>query len=335
MASTADVLNRVLNFGEEQFFAADTAALSQREGTLLLTDFTGVAVNAPRVIPLGRRNTLPFVVALRSDGKRGWDVPLRDNAILVGVNLDDGAVRLANALETPKERANRGGREQEERGDPANLSSISAVVTAIDARQQLRIEWTSSTWSLALLNFDWASNIVSVSLQGDRRQAPAAARSVSPAPNPACGGAADALPCYLPSADPGAAVGGASFTLALVRGAAPRLEARGVFALRLRGRQIAPPGTVHVLAGGRRENVAAIVPMTLALVRLDSGKPLQFDWAVPVYGATAQVGARASGAFAIDALAGSNAKLTPGRYAAYLIFDETIVGPRPLEVPAN
>ncbi|HET8699333.1 MAG TPA: hypothetical protein VFO94_17740, partial [Gammaproteobacteria bacterium] len=110
MASTADVLNNVLNLGEEQFFSPTSAALSRREATLLDTDFTGVAINAPRVIPTGRRTTLPLFVALRSDGRRGWDVPLRDNAILVGVNLDDGSVRLANALETEKERSNRGGR---------------------------------------------------------------------------------------------------------------------------------------------------------------------------------------------------------------------------------
>jgi hypothetical protein len=334
MASTADVLNSVLNLGEEQFFATDSSALSRREATLLDTDFTGVAINAPRVIPIARRATLPLFVALRSDGRRGWDVPLRDNAVLVGVNIDDGSVRLANALETEKERSNRGGRAPRARGEPANLAAVSAVVTTLDAREQLGIEWTTSTWSLALLHFDWPSNLVSVSLQGDRRQVPAAAPSVSPAPNPACGSSADALPCYS-VAELGSAAGGASFALALVPGAAPRLEARGSFALRLRARQVARPGIVHSFAGGRRENVAAIVPITLALVGLDSGEPIQFDWAVPIYGPPAQVGARVAGAFAIDALAGGNVELPPGRYAAYLIFDETIVGPRPLEVPAN
>ena len=337
MASTSDILSSVLDFSEDQFFAADRSVLGPREARLLDQDFTGIVVNAPRKIATSRRATLPLVLASRSSGERDWEVPVRENCILVGVNLDDGTVRMADPLATEKERTNRGGRETPPRGEkPTGLASEGAQLTALEARKPLRIEWNTAKWALAMLNFDWRSNVVIVDLDGDRMPAVSPVRSASPPPNPACGGPTKALPCYLPvPGTPPAPPSGAAFTLEL-GDEQKRLEVRGAFAVTLRDRHVAPRGVVHELDGGRREDVAAVVPMTLAVLGLDWHEPLRFDWAVPVYGPVARAGSTARGNFAIDAFAGSTpTPLAPGKYVAYLIVDDNIAGPQTLTVPGR
>ena len=90
---------------------------------------------------------------------------------------------------------------------------------------------------------------------------------------------------------------------------------------------------MHEFQDGHQERVAAVVPVTLAVVGLDWDKPLQCDWAVPVYGEPLEAGMPGRGYFAVDAFASdSSLELDPGKYACYLIVDGRIYDPKILQV---
>jgi hypothetical protein len=91
---------------------------------------------------------------------------------------------------------------------------------------------------------------------------------------------------------------------------------------------------VHEYDGGRREKVAAVVPVTFAILALNWELPLRFDWAVPVYGDKLNPGMPARACFAIDALATANPpSLAPGNYLCYVIAGGQIFGPQSLKIP--
>jgi len=80
--------------------------------------------------------------------------------------------------------------------------------------------------------------------------------------------------------------------------------------------------------------VAAVLPVTLAVLALDWDLPLRFDWAVPVYGEELKVGLLARGCFAVDALASGDVwAFDPGKYVCYMIMDGRTFGPQSLQVP--
>jgi hypothetical protein len=190
-----------------------------------------------------------------------------------------------------------------------------------------------------VINYDWPSNTVVVELKGDQPMQPASARAVSPPPNPEADSdpkASDlALPSYLPMAKtPQVPERGLSFTIEhrVVQGK-PQLFAFGAFVVPVRDFELPVEKVGHQLQEGRQGRVAAVIPATLAVLALDWGEPVRFDWAIPVYGDVLKPGAPARGCFAIDALAtGNTHSLDPGKYVCYIVMDGRIFGPRPLLV---
>ena len=102
---------------------------------------------------------------------------------------------------------------------------------------------------------------------------------------------------------------------------------------KVRGFHLPGNQVVHQFLDGRREKVAAVVPVTLAVLGLDWDVPLRFDWAVPVYGDPLEAGMPARGSFAIDALGTGNTRsLGPGKHVCYIVMDGRIIGPIDLPV---
>jgi len=307
MASTAEIVASILDLTEKEFFSADRSVFAPRESRLLDMDFWGVAVNAPRQIWTDHHDKLPLIMATRFSGERGWEVRLRDNCILVGTNLQDGSVHFANALVTEK-------------------------LTELDARGRLHIRWNTGIWSLGVIYYDWSSNTVVVDLKGDEEVKPRLARSVRPEPNPL---GVPALPCYLPMPQtPQPPDSGISFRVEFrVEQGQQKLNVFGAFALPVRELHLPQQKVVHQFKDGRKENVAAVVPVTLAVLALDWDLPLRFDWAVPVYGEELKVGLLARGCFAFDALPELDDKLPNGKYVAYVIIEGEVYGPVRFEIP--
>ena len=344
MASTAEVIARILNLTENEFFKADRSVLAPRESWLLDMDFSGVALNAPRQVMTGLHDKLPVIMATRFSGERDWEVRLVDNCTLVGTNLQNGSVRFANALISEKELRTRGGRQRVPKGPkPPGLAVAAAQLTELDARSQLHIKWDTGTWALSVIYYDWPSNTVVAELKGNEAPQRSSAHSVHPPPNPACTGlgggsqkGAEALPCYLPMPKtPRFPESGVSFTAEFrVEQGRQSLNIFGAFSVPVRDYHVSDQKVVHQFQDGRRESVAAVIPVTMAVLALDWAVPLQFDWAVPIYGEQLKVGMSARGCFAIDALAtGSMRPLSSGKYVCYIVMDGRIFGPQSLLIP--
>jgi len=341
MDSKEEIMARILNLSEDEFFCADQSVFAPRESRLLDVDFSGVAVNAPRQIPTARRDKLPLIMATRSSGERDWDVRLEDNLILVGTNLQDGTVHFANALLTEKELQSRGGRQKVPKGPrPPGLALAAAQLTELDARGRLHIKWNTATWALGVIYYDWCSNTVVVELKGDEPPQPSPAPSVHPPPNPNAGATEKwffgllrrekhIFPSYLPdSKTPKLSSSGLSFAVNTKPKGGAKLAVRGVFSTTAKARHVPESVTTHRFANGQERTVGAVVPLTLAIVGLDCQVPVRFDLAVPVYSnQKIQPGAPLRGYFAVDALSNEGRALAPGKYVAYVVMEGAIYGP--------
>ncbi len=342
MTSTREIVEKVLNFGDKEFFAADASVLSPREAQLLELDFSGVAANAPRRIVISDHGKLPLIMALRCSGERDWDVDLTDNCMLVATNLLDGTVRVTNALLTEKDLTSRGGRIRAEKGPkPAGLAEVSSQLTEIDVRRRLNLEWKAGTWALGVAYFDWPSNTVVVQLEGGSPAPNGPVRPVRPSYNPAALSAmkqaGKSLPSYYPTTEtPASPESGVTFGVDFrMKQGRQSLVVTASFAVPVKEFHIPKQEIVHEYQDGRREKVQAILPVTLAMLKLDHVWPWQFDWAVPVYGEPSAIGTIARGYFAIDALASEDSPLSAGSYVCYIVADGRIFGPRKFQVPEN
>jgi len=334
IASTENILSGILNLTETEFFNVDQSVLAQREFQFVDLDFRGVVVNAPREIRTNCHNKMPLFIATRYDGDRSWDVPLKDNCILVGTNLQNGAVHFSKAFVSERKLASRWRATKAPRGPkPPGLPIRAASIRPVDVRRRLNINWNTGTWSLGVIYYDWASNNVVVQLKGDEKIKPGPpARPVSPEPNIRD---VKALPCYLPmSKTPESPESGVTFTAKFCEeDGRQRLNVFGAFAVPARDFHLPRQRVVHQFKDGRQENVAAVIPVTMAVLGLDWDEPMQFDWAVPVYGEPLSVGMLARGCFAIDTLAGREAaQLSAGKYICYVIMDGKIFGPKPFKI---
>lgn len=336
MSPSAAILAGVLAFSDAEFYNASQQLLAERESQLLDIDFDGVAVNAPKLIDTRERGTLPLVMAARFSGDREWDVPLIDNCIIVGTNLSDGTVHFAPALTSRKD-VTRAGKLKVPKGEkPEGLADVSAQITTIDPLAKLPIRWNTGSWALGVINYDRPSNAVIVGLKGDDPDPLPTPRPIHP-PLPESGDST-ALPSYIAMGkNPRMPDSGVAFTTEFVESddGQSRLHVYGSFAIPVRDYMLPREETVHDLPSGRRERVAAIVPMTLAIIALNSDLPVQVDLAVPVYGGDMlRVGSVARGYFAVD-LSGTvgSVALASGNCSGYVLVAGQISGPRVFVIP--
>jgi hypothetical protein len=327
VASTAEIVDRILDFGTSAPEQVNSAEVSRREQQLLDEDYWGIAVNAPRSIDTRQQNSLPVWVAVRLSGERDYKIPLKSNAVLVASNLEDGTVRSGLAFVSEKELNSRAGpRIPTRRGPPTTLALRAAQLRCVDARLHLGLPWQRGTWSLALIYHDWLSNTTRVELAGPAGKPPAPRT-----PFPAVG--QEPLPSYRRFATtPPAPNRGLTFTLdpASQPTRRPSLKVSGAFRFTVR--------PFHLMVGvpaADAEAVRALVPLTLLITAIDFGPPLQFDWMIPVYGGPLADGASAEGCFAIDALQDTDSDtLAAGPYVSFAVLDGQVYGPQTFSVPA-
>ena len=329
MIGAAAVVAGVLTFSEPEFFAPSTALIETREAQLLDLDFEGVAVNAPGVIDTRRVQSLPVILAARFSGERDWDVPLKDNCLLFGTNLADGSVYFAPALTSRKD-VTRAGKLKVPKGEkPEGLPLAAAQIVPIDALTKLPMRWNTGVWALGVINYDRPSNVVNVELTGEEPLPSSGPRPINPPFSPGLEGVT--LPSYIAMGkNPRQPESGVAFTLERVTIAdTAHVHVYGSYCIKIREYLLPREETVHQLPTGRRERVAAIVPLTVALIALDSDLPLQFDCAVPAYGASPlRAGDSVRGYFAIDLTTLPNAPAVGDLdYQAYVLTGGYVYGP--------
>lgn len=324
----------ILDLTEKAFFGQDQSLIDEREAMLLDTGFEGIAVNAPHQILTAKHDSLPLAIAARYSGTRGWAVPLKDNTLLVAMNLESGKVNFSKAFSSERDATNRWPEPKEPRGAiPSGLAISTASLKLLDVRQQLNIDWMSGKWALGAIYYDWPSNIITLDIEGEKKQKSHPLLSIKPTPD--LRGSAF-LPNYLPTGQtPPQPESGLIFKTSFkVEKSEPQLNVFGSFSLPIDDFHLPAKKMEHHFLDGSKKNVAALIPVTFAVIGLDWDEPIQFDWIVPVYGENAQREMSVKGNFSIDALTTDlSVELPAGEYVCYILTPGQIFGPNTFLVP--
>lgn len=319
MAISNQTARALIPLTDEQLFDVTPARLDALMLALSDTDFDGLLLRAPARVAIHDETTLPAVLASRETVLRAWQVMPGDNLLLFAMDLDTGVVRFARPLADPKE-ALASFEDSVPRPPPPNAAAASGHDTGawhLDARALLGLHWEPAHVNLFAISLDRASNSVQVLL--DAPLAHFASGPTAPHP-PAAEGSG--LPSYRQGhLSPAAPDAGATFEL-LVKGR--DLAVAGAFVIPARDAHLAQAPRLAAAAG-----IRALVPATVAILRLDGRAPWLVPLVIPVYGdAPANPGAPLHGWFTVDVTAQLGHPLPAGHYAAWLLFEGVPLGPR-------
>ena len=280
---------------------------------LAMPELTPVlALGAPKRVQLTREPALPALVAARRTGLRRWQVDLDQNLRIVAVNLGDGTVMSSLLLGSPKRQAAPEPSMSQPRPDAVNAASVATGVmpfaNVLNGLNGFGKPWTRGRYALTVIEFDWVSNTVMVEMSGGGK---VATQSAAAKPFPPLLARRDEVP---------AAHEGIDFRLP------PSAEPGGPQQV-----QVAlglPAGRV-VLAAAEMPGASLLVGSVL-LLRLDAQQPLRADLAIPVR--TPPADGRVQVLFSFDIKAALPNALPRGSYQCYLVFGDTVAGPRTLTV---
>jgi hypothetical protein len=344
MLTSQEIANTLLNFSLGAFYDGDTSFFGEVEDKLADTDFQGLAINAPRAVQVNMYNKLPVILAVQRKSLRIWEVPLKENTVLVGANLDTAQAFFNTALWDPRDqfrdRPARLKREPKPTGSDAE--GISTELFWIDARARLGLPWKPGKYALGIIYYDWVSNVIEVELQGKSKPQSVQAKEVFPpikgslSGNEITAGSKRPFPFYEVTArTPAAPERGVNFVVDSKPGDGVKLGVFGAFATVAKPQYIPERSMIHQLPGGLKRNVAAVVPMTFAIFSLNWKTPLSWNWAFPVYSdQNLREDSPLRGYFSVDAMAQEDSPLPPGNYIAYMIMEGKIWGPVRFEIKA-
>ncbi len=328
MADPGKIAAQILKFNDKTFFNLTQPIKSSRESALLDMDFWGVAVNAPGSIKIKKHDRIPLVMAIRTSGERDWDIPLKRNCILVATNLINGSIQFCQAFNGKGKTFSP---DKEKDRKPEGLAMAAAQLTTLDPVDLMDMELNSGIFSFGVIHFDWPSNTVIVELKGDKDHELSSAIQVSPILDT---GTHTLISIFLPSEKtPPVPMAGLSFKLDVhIDDKTLVLSTVGSLSTRIKAFHLPDKKITHQTPRqDKRENVSAVIPVTLALIGLNKKAPIQFNWGIPVYGDPLKVGKNAKGFFTIEEKLPAD-EVDPGRYAGYIFMDGQIFGPQLIQI---
>ncbi len=268
-----------------------------------------LVVGAPRTVPLDRRHEIPILIGSRYTDQREWEVHREQNSVVVAADLKTGEVRTGWPFLMGKRRLTPPPSGTGAAPDAASASSISTGVERVDLRELFAQTWPSTRLAVSVIDYDWVSNVVVVSIEKEgpppaeaKPRKPSAFLSASAAP-PAGPGASLVVPAK--------AAKGAPLTL---KGALD-LEADRVAVAPMEG----APDVSLALA-------------SLIFRKLDNEDPVQIDVAVRAQIADEKGTKRVRAGFEFDAWkTGGNLELE-GSYQVYFAAGAVLAGPYPLTI---
>ena len=328
-----EIAETILDLSSTEFFGEGTD-FSEREFALLDRSFEGLAIKAPSAIYLADQNDLPVVMAISDTTRRQWEVYRDKNLALVAMSKNSDTILIEPAFSPPeKEPVNESFSCQPPEPEEIPPYTRSAKIEIIQARPRLDLPWKPGSYALAVINYDWISNVVEVEFKGPGISEESKLPIVAPGPvarnTVILGEEKISLPNYdiLPYTPP-LPQEGVEFMIPPEAATPTSLSVFGAFSLKARSRYVNLSSR-----GNKKLPIVGVVPVTLLLFGLDRNVPNRFDWTIPVYGsALVAVGEQLTGYFAIDALQGSDIHLSSGRYMAYIICDSRIYGPREVKL---
>lgn len=311
--------------------------LSQEERLDVLFDLnddlsTGIALGGPSVADVDPEAGVPLLLLTRLTGTRTWEVSVRDNTRLVGVNLADGSAIVAHAFPSGRRRdaANRPKSRAGAPPEAENAASISTDIHELDARRLLDLPATSGTWAFSVMCHDLVTRpAVVVELRGGE-MGPATGSAGAPLELAwslaAQARAADAAPGTLPRYSPGDETPALDGEGAALAGPSDVSSPTAPFVLHGVVRMPLPPRAI--VSGGSPDAAAAVLRATIVVARLDEATPTRVAVDIPVLaGADLQPGQVVEGWFSLDLTPLLPSPLEPGQILSYLVAGAHVAGP--------
>lgn len=308
----------LLRLDERQLLAGARNALNSAELRISDTAFRGLALIAPRRIASG--SDIPVVVVSQATTLQSWEVPEAGNRVLLAQDLATGEVHTGRTVidrkaeeYPPAARA--------PRPAPTGLAAeaIATGATWYDARAVLSLPLHKTTYALAALEFDRASNVVAVEFQHGAPSPPLRPAAINPPP--AAPAVYEATPNHPPTPPSGVA-----FKFDIAAAQAGDRVIYGAFTKTAAAADVlASPQSVEFQ--GHARPVAAIVQLALVVVGLNQPAPRIFNLGIPVFGSrAASIGSALRGHFTVG-LQQSIGRLTQGQYVGYVLLAGTLYGP--------
>jgi hypothetical protein len=330
------IAERIQSFGETTYFDFDATQEGRVESFVADSGLRGIVVSGPSPVDLARRESVPLILVTRQSALRSTDVELEQSTTLIGVNLDGGFIRTANAFANPKsDAAPPGGMktpEDEEELEPMGESQRKTLETQtitssalLDATHALGILPEPATWAFTVISFDWVSNTAELHLAGEGG-APPGALTVSP--DPGTPGSAKPFPLYTQTGgSPPVPPEGISFQAA-AETLADELVVHASFSLPIRPVHVASEQErARAREAGYPEPVA-VVPVALLVATPGVPNAPAFITNVPIYASAPPMpGTAISGYVSVDVAKALGLMLKTGQHAVYAVVDRYVTGP--------
>lgn len=304
-----------------------SAALSTEDAVVAAAiddGFAGVALDAPRRVPLQREETLPLIVLAGLDLADLPDGSYDTHGVLVGVNLDDSRVTAAPAVIREDEFLGDDPLDIDPLGGPEPVGGGYFEVLDIEAREPLGIEWQPSEWVFYTL----LRNTISAPARVSLVNAPAAYK------DEAVESWIEAQRARPSGRDPSPEVGESEFPNYGRINKSPDLPDEVGLALRVPPLLVVTWSAVVPLQGAfrlpirpheRRPGGAAVIGISLVVVGHDDASLTVAPLDVPATDIDGD--GNATGWFNIDLLAVPGMPRTSQSYHVYAFAGETYAGP--------
>lgn len=323
-----------LRIADDRFFKYDENMEDEIVDYVADSGFSGIALECPSRVMVKDQDRLPLILVSRSDGLRDLLIDLEENATLVGVDLESGAILTKPAFFSRKAKAAPPRRPEEtaealEPLSPEDRDAFASQITTssrfINARELLAIPWHQGEWAFAVTDFDWYSNVVVTRLEGEK--APSEASAAGHAA-PLSAGRKGGLPVF--TKVPGTPdAPGEGIVLKV-----PETVGTDPFDLNIYGSFTIPAKSFHLLdpsglKGGAATDVpAAAVPVGLLICTPGKPLPIKLDLLLPVFmDSVPAIGTPLAGFFGIDTGQMLGRELPGGDYVVYGVVDRFITGP--------
>lgn len=333
---------------DQDYFQIDPARHSKLQHQLIVMNrYEGIAIGAPRIVDLDARKRLPVLWSTRETNLRAWKVIGARNSTVVIADLATGRVSAHNAFFGPKKEDYRqmprsgAGRE----ADVVAPTGATAQFELLDLREVANLPWQPGRLAVTVLSYDRRSNTVETELTR---------AGTSPAPSASHGLSRTEALAVMESHKRQSAATFPSFVFGPAQGT-PELRVQGIAAnltgqrsgmtqrwfldgaarLPLEPGSVVAPHTPNDSIGGESKlsTPAAIMPISILIVELDTPVPKQIDIRIPVFSSTLlKTGDEVSVAFRVDIGSAMRSPLQPGTYQIYVVGQQYVAGPHSITV---
>ncbi len=338
-------------FGDEAHSAGDALA-----SKALDSSFRGLLLGAPRIVNTDTQRSLPAVLISARTAVRSETLPLHDNAIVAGVDLDSGAVMLSEAFpgdpskspeDQPQAAPHSPAGSADQRGPDGGTARLdepgdgdSAGTAMLEFRSLLHLPWVRSRLALWVIYFDQVSNPALVALESKEETArtgwSAQAASALVERVRAAEQGKHGYPRFVRSAEtPALTATGVSLALGTNawKMGSGSLPVHGILRLQISPQMIVQisQGAADIGTAGAQRLPSAVVRGMLLVAMKNRNLPIRVPLEIPVWtDQPARAGDVVEAVFALDLAEALPRQPIPGKYQVYLLAGPYLSGPHAL-----